>query len=232
MIDERSRKRLPPYVSYRTFRAFLSDLQQVIPSRIDNSYWGTNYSGSTKTQLMSAIIFLNLIDSNGVPTNRLKLVVGVKDVKQTDILKETCTDAYQFIFKGTFDTQTGTYAQLQEMFHSNFQISSSVIRKCIKFFVDMTADAGIALSPYIIKQTRNSHSGTAAKTAAKKVPPRIGRNLPSPTDQDENSSGIAWDKMLLNKFPAFDPTWPAEVQLQWFKAFDELLKRGLTKPGL
>lgn len=232
MVSERVRKRLPPYVSYRTFRTFLSDLKRGIPSRIDNSYWGNNYSGSTKTQLMSAITFLNLVDANGMPTNRLKLLVDVKDVKQTDILKETCIDGFAFIFKGSFDTQTGTYAQLQEMFHSNFQISTSVIRKCIKFFVDMAADAGISLSPYIIKQTRNTHSGTPSKNYVKKVMPRIGRNLPQPQEMEDTNAGMSWDKMLLNKFPSFDPSWPNEIKLQWFQAFDELLKRGFTKQNL
>jgi len=229
MVDERTRKRLPPYVSYRTFRTFLTDLQQGVPSRIDHSYWGTHYSGSTLTQLMSAITFLNLVDTAGIPTNRMKLLVGAKDVKRTDILKQTCTDAFDFLFQGTFDTQTATYAQLQELFHSNFQISSSVSRKCIKFFVDMASDAGIQLSPYITKQLRNTHSISGTKGIAKKTAPRIGRNLPVAQDEEEIPGRMTWDKMLLNKFPSFDPTWPDEVKLQWFRAFDELLRRGLTK---
>jgi hypothetical protein len=32
--------------------------------------------------------------------------------------------------------------------------------------------------------------------------------------------------LLLSKFPSFDPTWPNDVQIKWFEAFDELLKRG------
>ena len=232
MVDERTRKRLPPYVSYRTFRTLLADFQQGVPSRIDHSYWGNHYSGSTRTQLMSAIIFLNLVDAAGIPTNRLKLLVGAKDVKRTDILKQTCTDAFDFVFQGSFDTQTGTYAQLQETFHSTFQISSSVSRKCIKFFVDMAGDAGIPLSPYITKQTRNTHSTSGAKTVTKKSAPRIGRNFPVALETEEVPGRMSWDKMLLNKFPSFDPSWPNEVKLQWFQAFDELLRRGLTKTEL
>jgi hypothetical protein len=37
---------------------------------------------------------------------------------------------------------------------------------------------------------------------------------------------ISWKELLLSKFPSFDPTWPNDVQLKWFEAFDELLKRG------
>jgi hypothetical protein len=225
MVDEKVRKRLPPYVSYQTFRNLLVDLQRGIPSRIDHSYWGNHLSGSTRTQLMSALQFLNLVDGNSMPTNRLKLLVAAKDVKRTDILKQTCTDAFDFVFQTSFDTQTGTYAQMQEMFHSSFQISSSVTRKCIKFFVAMADDAGIPLSPYITKQTR-THSGiNNNKTLAKKTLLRIG----TLQNVEEVPERTTWDKLLLNKFPSFDPSWPDELKLKWFQAFDELLRRGLTK---
>jgi hypothetical protein len=36
---------------------------------------------------------------------------------------------------------------------------------------------------------------------------------------------MSWDKMLLAKFPTFDPTWTDEVKLKWFEAFDKLLER-------
>jgi len=207
----------------------MTDLQHGVPSRIDHSYWGNHYSGSTRTQLMSAIMFLNLVDISGVPTNRLKLLVGAKDVKRTDILKQTCTDAFDFVFQSSFDTQTGTYAQLQEMFHSTFQVSSSVSRKCIKFFVDMAGDAGIPLSPYITKQTRSGHSITGTKNVTKKNILKNGRNLPVAPELEEVPTRMSWDKLLLNKFPSFDPAWSDEVKLQWFQAFDELLRRGIPK---
>jgi hypothetical protein len=58
---ETSKKHLPPYVSYRTFRNFLERLQQHIPSRIDRSYWGDFLSGSNGIQLMAALRFLKLM---------------------------------------------------------------------------------------------------------------------------------------------------------------------------
>jgi hypothetical protein len=33
------------------------------------------------------------------------------------------------------------------------------------------------------------------------------------------------DKLLLDKFPTFDPSWPDELKNKWFSAFDELLRR-------
>lgn len=228
VLDEKLKRRLPPYVSYRTFQTFIDDLHQAVPSRVDRSYWGKSFSGTTGNQLMAALLFLGLIDVNGIPTNRLKLLAGAKDVKKTDILKQTCSESFEFLFNGSFDPQTATPAQLQEMFHSNFQISNSVNRKCIKFFVDMAKDSGITLSPFIIKHSRN-FSGANTKTVGKKMNPKTARNTLVPQSMDEIPDRSSWDKLLLNKFPQFDPSWPDEVKMKWFSAFDELLRRGLTK---
>ena len=65
----------PPYVSYKTFKSFIISLEQRLPCRIDRSYWGEMFSESTGTQLMSASLFLNLIDVKARPMPRLKLLV-------------------------------------------------------------------------------------------------------------------------------------------------------------
>jgi hypothetical protein len=225
--DEKSRRRLPPYVSYHTFQTFIEDLQP-IPARFDRSFWGKRFSGTTRSQLTAALLFLGLINISGIPTNRLKLLADAKDIKKTDILKQTCMEGFDFLFNGSFDPQTATPAQLQQVFHNNFQISSSVSRKCIKFFVDMANEAEITLSPFITKQYR-AYSGTSAKTSVKKVGAKTVRNTLVPQNVDEIPERASWDKLLLNKFPSFDPSWPDEVKLKWFSAFDELMRRGLTK---
>ena len=65
MVTDRNKKRSPPYVSYRSFLTLLEELQRGVPAVIDRSYWGDKFSGSTGTQLMSALRFLNLVDANG-----------------------------------------------------------------------------------------------------------------------------------------------------------------------
>ena len=88
MVKDKGRKRLPPYVSYRTFQNFIDGLQQEgIPARIDRSYWSDRLSGSTGIQLMSALRFLGLIDADGTPTNRLRLLASTRGIPRTEILK-------------------------------------------------------------------------------------------------------------------------------------------------
>ena len=82
------RRQLPPYVSYRSFWNFLDRLQEAIPARIDRSYWGDKFSGSTGAQLMRALRYLGLINDEGIPSpllrSLLKLVISNVDIDGSD----------------------------------------------------------------------------------------------------------------------------------------------------
>jgi hypothetical protein len=229
MTIEKGRKHLPPYVSYRTFYNFLERLQQHMPSRIDRSYWGDLLSGSTGTQLMAALRFLNLIDINGKPTELLKPLVETRGETRTQLLNELTNDAFDFVCQSSLDLESATYAQLQEVFHHTFQLTDDVSRKCVKFFIAMARDAEMPLSPFILKRTRASYTTTGTKIAARKAGGRTSRNAVVPQAEDEIPKLSSWESMLLAKFPNFDPSWSDELKLKWFAAFDELLKKGLDK---
>jgi hypothetical protein len=223
MLSSSSKKLLPPYVSYRTFFNFLEGLQQTIPARIDRSYWGDRLSGSTGTQLVSALRFLDLIDVNGFPTVKLRQLVASKGSQRTELLKQLTHESYSFFFLSQVDPQAATYAQLEEAFHDNYQIASDVARKCIKFFIGLAGDGGMKLSPFVTKKTRTVRLATAVKKPARTLDKKAGTEIPQSSVPIPN--GIGLDKLLVDKFPGFDPSWPDEVKLKWFAAFDELLKR-------
>jgi len=231
MATDKIRKRLPPYVSYRTFRNFIERLQQQVPARIDRSYWGDMLSGSTGTQLVAALHFLGLIDVNSRPTARFKSLASAKDEQRTGFLREMTSESFSFIFQSSSDPQNATYAQLEEVFHDSFQLTDNVCRKCIKFFVSLASDAGIPLSPFVVKRIRATHADSGTKIATKRKIVRTKRNSKIPQDVEEIPESMSWNRMLLTKFPAFDPTWNDEVKLKWFAAFDELLKRAFQKGG-
>ena len=129
-------KRLPPpYVSYRTFWNFIEGLQQTIPARIDRSYWGNRFSGSNGSQLVAALRFLDLTDTNGFPTAKLKQLGVSKSGERAEVLKKIVREAYAFLAEEAPDPQTATYAQLEEAFHDHFQLAGDVARKCIKFYI-------------------------------------------------------------------------------------------------
>jgi len=226
MVNDKGRKSLPPYVSYRTFRNFVDGLQLGIPARIDRSYWGDRYSGSTGTQLMTALRFLGLIEGNGIPTTRLRQLASAKGAQRSDILKQIAYTSFDFLSERSLDPQVATYAQLEEAFYNTYQVTSDVARKCIKFFVSLESDAGVSLSPFIMKKSKTIRADSVRGKTTKKTGARTNRNEAIPLAADPIPAQIAWYEMVLAKFPTFDPTWADDIKLKWFEAFDALLKRG------
>jgi hypothetical protein len=230
MTMNEQRKRLPPYVSYRTFSNFINGLQQNMPSRIDRSYWGDILSGSTGTQLMAALRFLGLIDGNSRPTQVLKSLAVARAEQKTGVLRQITSESYGFILQSSvLEPNSATYSQLEEAFKGTFQLADDVSRKCMKFFIALAVDAGIALSPFILKRSRSTYASSGTKAAVKKIGIRTKRNLEVPTIMEEIPNRTSWNKMLLEKFPSFDPSWSEEIKLKWFAAFDELLKRSFLE---
>jgi hypothetical protein len=228
MVNE-LKKRLPPYISYRTFQHFIEMLQQDgVPARIDRSFWGEKYSGSVGTQLISALRYLELIDNENVPTLNLKELVQRRGGQRIDVLKHITTNSYVFIMGKDFDGQKATHQQMQELFHKNFDLKDDVARKCIKFFVSLATEADVKVSPFILKNFRNSQNSTIVKKPSRKNAERTKIIDAEPVALAEipraSPSGELMGN-LLKKFPELDPSWPEAVKLKWFDAFFEMLKR-------
>jgi len=175
---------------------------------------------------MAALRFLGLIDNSAIPTVRLKQLASARGSQRSDILRQIGHTAFEFISDKSLDPQVVTYAQLKETFYGIYGVTGDVGRKCIKFFISLESDAGIILSPYILKRFRTPRSGTdigRRKTAKVKA----GTNTNSLTSPTANSGSgeITWDEMVLAKFPTFDPSWSDGIKSKWFEAFDTLLKK-------
>jgi hypothetical protein len=232
LVTDRNKKRSPPYVSYKSFLTLLEDLrEQGVPARLDRSYWGEKFSGSTGTQLMSALRFLELADGNGLPSPTLKDLVKAKSNERGEVLKKISRDSFSFLQNSEFSAESATYSQLEEVFKDEYKVDKDVARKCIKFFVEIIVDAGIPLSPHITKKSKNSRQKSVAEKIPKHAGIRTSQNIIVPQNVELIPHQLSWKELLLSKFPSFDPTWPNDVQLKWFEAFDELLKRGFISSG-
>ncbi len=218
-----NKKLSPPYVSYRTFWNFLEGLQQAMPARIDRSYWGSRLSGSNGSQLVAALRFLDLTDINGFPTAKLRQLTGTRGGERAEVIKRIVREAYGFLAQDAPDPQTATYSQLEEAFHDNYQLANDVARKCIKFYICLAGAGGVKLSPFVTGKTRNGHGGAVKKTGRKLADKKIRTEIPQ--GLPESTGGYGMDKLLIDKFPTFDPAWPDELKDKWFAAFNELLKR-------
>jgi hypothetical protein len=193
---------------------------------MDRSYWGNKFSGSTGTQLMSALRFLNLVDGGGMPTSQLKDLVIARGVAKTEILKKISQESFSFLVNNSFECDKATYSQLEETFHDTYQVEKDVARKCIKFFIELARDGGIPLSTFITKKSKSSRVPQNVDKIPKRNGIRTNQNAIVPPSMELIPHSMSWKELLLNKFPSFDPNWPNEVQVKWFEAFDELLKRG------
>ncbi len=225
------RRQLPPYVSYRSFWNFLDRLQEAIPARIDRSYWGDKFSGSTGAQLMRALRYLGLINDGGIPSPLLRSLVEARDFQRDELMAQIARASYSFFLNGPVDYRTATYAQFEDILHANFQVNADVARKCIKFFIDFATDARIPVSPFVIKKNRKSKTAATARRTKNKSDDKTV-SASSVTEERLVPNGTGLDKMLINKFPNFDPAWSDEIKVKWFSAFDELLKRVPAEKGL
>jgi hypothetical protein len=230
MTEDKTRKRLPPYISYRSFHNFLEELQQGVPARIDRSYWGTRYSGSVGVQLVAALRFLGLIDVNAAPTDRLRKLTILKGGSRADHLKQMTLESFSFL--ASVNMQTATYGQLDEAFHAAYQLAPNVKRKCIKFYIDIAKDAGITLSSFITTRVRSNGSGTGIKGISKRKNSKPENPVKIPQEMELVPNNSSWDELLLDKFPKFDPAWNDELKLNWFKGFDVLIRIRPGKDGV
>ena len=201
------RKQPPPYISYKTFDNFIGELQQHIPTRVDLSYLSDRFSASTGTQLMQTMRFLKLIDENNRPLSRLKLLAsGATGEHRAAILRQAADETYPFIFRGTLDIRNATYAEVQDVFLNNYRMESSVCRKCIEFFIEFSKDAGIPISPQLIKERQNLSTSS------------VKDNITHKAKEKDKSYGKSGEKIKDNRLEQVTFLHPLA---QDFKHFDQ-----------
>lgn len=161
--------RIPPYVSYKTFKTFLDDLNvHGVPNRIDRSVL-MRFSGTVGTQLLSALRWLRLIGLNDEPTDDLRNLAnahGSNDWQTT--LTAVVADRYAFVMN--LDLARITPGQLSEVFRKNFTSKEDVLRKCEAFFLHAVQDAGIEINARILKRTRQQRAASPRRRARTQEP--------------------------------------------------------------
>lgn len=100
---------------------------------------------------MHALSFLNLINVDCSPTLHLKVLAPATGAHRAAVLRQVVEEAYPFVFKG-LDIRKATYAELQDAFLNNSQMEDAVCRRCVKFFVELSADADVPLSLQLIEE--------------------------------------------------------------------------------
>jgi hypothetical protein len=143
MEPEADRRRVPPYVSYRAFRACVGRLRHgELPDRIGHAALGSRLSPSVRTQVMTALRFLGLVDELDGPTDRLRaMLASYQTPAWRPSLADLVTDAYGALLADVTPPAppTAFAAALAE----RYRTKQDVARKCAAFFVHAARDAGI-----------------------------------------------------------------------------------------
>ena len=184
-MGRKKSEQIPPYVSYRTFSNFLTDLRtRGIPNRIDRSVM-SHKSGTVQSQLLLALHYLGLVKASGHPRERLSRLVEAEDAERKAVLREIIQASYDFAFDRTFGLKTATSNQAQEVFEKT-GASGETVRRCIAFFLAAAKDSGIPVSPYIKPHGRRKSAPPKKGGTHHKLPEASPSPLPDSQRGEES----------------------------------------------
>lgn len=215
---------IPPYVPYSAFRNFLDRISKKPPVRIDRSLM-RDFSGTTQTQLLSALRYLGLMSADGQTTQVLLKLLTLAGTERGKVFREILIVSYPDLLND-FPIEKATNQMVEKKFRES-GASGNTVRKCLAFFLAACNDAGIKVSPYI-----RPFRGVRDREAR---PLRLPSAAVAEKRGSDESRTVAAAKMppleiLLSKFPDLDPTWPNEIKTKWFDEFSKLIECVADKP--
>lgn len=211
----------PVYVPYATLISALDALKRDgIPGtgKIDKTLWDSQ-SGAIQGQLLIAFRFLGLIDERNNVLPSLPPLVQAEDRKP--ILKKIVEESYSKLL--ALDLNTISQGQLDEALRG-YGIGGSTLIRAARFFVKACQETGIPISKRVsesVRATPASASTPRRRRQSGAAPRHDERNNDNPPNGNNNGS---WEEKLLEKFPAFDPSWPDDLKTKWFEGFGKLMK--------
>ena len=236
MTPQEQTPAIPPYVPYRTFQTFLEFLlEEGIPGRIDKTVWGPRFSGSSGTQLMTALKVLELVDSEAHPDDKLDRLVHAEGEERRTLLRNILEGFYTPVFE--LDLSRASKGQFRDAFR-RFGTKEGVLTKCEAFFIRAAQAAGIKLSQRILAGRHGAgrlrNSGTSVRSRAVVTQPvntvKNERAVDVEPALQELSTQLELADRILAKYPDFDPAWDPSVQTRWLEGMTRLYE-GLSVSG-
>lgn len=209
----------PPYVAFRTFLNFLDWLHEAgVPTRIDRSFWGERLSGAYGFQLMAALHFLDLVDSDNRPRPELEALARDLD-KRKAILRGRLEESYADVIRG-INLEKASPGELEDGFRI-YHIAGETLRKALVFFIHAATYSGITLSSHITKRTRGMRGNGAKKRGR---PPKRKSPVEQQQDKPTSESPRKHDlhesiNGLLSDLARIGPGWTKEERERWVNTF-------------
>lgn len=216
-----------PYTAYQSLKTLAGSLKEHgLPPRIDRSLM-TNFSGAVQSQLMTALRFLSLITADDLPTRFLqKLVEAHGTDGWASELQLVLRHAYADMFK--LNLAAASPAQFAETFKQAYPAEGDTVRKGITFFLNAATDAGIAISPYIMRN-KKPRGPTVKKRAAPKAKAKSGKPsrelIEDDDDQDDAVVTITRSPYEALMHDIYDPTSMTDIEEQAVFTLARYLKK-------
>ena len=144
----------PPYISFKTVTNLITRLEPESPPRIDGTVLGY-LSGGYRSQVLTALRWLELIDADGKPSPQLTEMVRSSQTRG-ETIRRVLESRYADIFSA-IDMGKATVGQLEEQF-DKFGMAVETRKKATTFFVHGCKFAEIPLSSYIAGGVKRSRS--------------------------------------------------------------------------
>lgn len=228
-VTSGGRAKVPPYAPYSAMKEFLERIKTISPPRIDIGFLQT-YGLAPKSEwaLISALKYLNIIDSEGIPTDKFRLLqTRGEELKRN--LGDTIREAYSELLN-VVDLETAT----PEIIHNYFLaqgVKAGVAGKCTGFFISIAREAGMALSPELESPVR-APKGKPPVTV--RAPKRKALKLQRETAEEKEKPIVEAGReltlleaksRLLERLPAFDSNWDSEAIKEVISGFHTLIDR-------
>lgn len=149
MATEMQEKKSPaPYISWKTFTSFLANIRGKVPAQVDPSVLRT-MSGTARSQLISALRFLDLIENDGTTKERLrKLADSFESEQWKSELQSLIRYSYERVITD-LDLVRATPAMLRERFRNNGGVDGGTIDSAVRFYLSALKEAEIPFSPHL-----------------------------------------------------------------------------------
>jgi Family of unknown function (DUF5343) len=203
--------------------------QKGLPPVNDDVLARAGISASLISRTLQAMETLDLIDDQGKPTPTLEglRLASESEYKQrlADWLRSAYADALSFV-----DPATDDEIKIRDAFRSYKPTGQQP--RMVTLFTGLFAAAGVR------PESKRSRSGSTTKRRAKSNGSRTEDDPinsmanpplspPPPSgghDQNKHSKSVI--NQLLDKFPAFDPSWTDDLKAKWFDGYQRLLAMG------
>lgn len=167
MANDTQEKKAPaPYISWKTFTSFISSITGKVPAQIDSSIL-RNMSGTARSQLLSALKFLDLIDADGMTQDSLKKLADAYNGEWKPALAVFLRHSYKKVV-GDLNLDTATPAMLRERFRINGGVDGGTVDMAMRFYLSALKEADVKFSDHlVVRQRAPKGSGTRKRSSGK-----------------------------------------------------------------